>query len=490
MSYKYGLMSRRELIKRFGVVAFLLHPLLRSMAKASTSPFAGAPRFIMFFKGGSYYPSRTNPSGITIDNFASTTAGPSPLAPLQAYSQDLILFRNMNIHGGSPKSNGYQEEHGAGLFGCTTANSYKYTKNDAYYAYTDFQSIDVAIANHYKSRADLAGLPFASLNIGGGAHSDADNVGLGQRYISFRARQTGDTTYGNAIEPIQDAGQVYDQLMTRINLICSSSSNQPATDTAKMKAALMRKKSILDLKIADVNSAKSKLGLDSEHAHKLDALLDGWQQTENLVLQQLIALDSTPPVTSNGCPTLVKPTGNGVNKKILTGGTAPLNDVHDQMISLIKLAFQWDLTRVVAFTLSGASSGQQLTSSQSAHHSLEHSGNVDGLVQIDTYYSQKFALLLQALKGVDDGLGKTALYNSSIVLGMECWSNSSSNHYLTNVPFVFAGQGGGYFKTGQVIDAKNRNNNDLLISCQKASGIASDTFGLASLCGGPIIPTV
>jgi hypothetical protein len=31
------------------------------------------------------------------------------------------------------------------------------------------------------------------------------------------------------------------------------------------------------------------------------------------------------------------------------------------------------------------------------------------------------------------------------------------------------------------------NNNDLLISVQNACGIASNTFGLASLCKGPIV---
>ena len=70
---------------------------------------------------------------------------------------------------------------------------------------------------------------------------------------------------------------------------------------------------------------------------------------------------------------------------------------------------------------------------------------------------------------------------------MECWSNSSSGHYLTNVPFVFAGQGGGRFKTGRIVDAGGRNNNDLHISCLNAAGIQSTTFGLASLCKGPII---
>ena len=113
----------------------------------------------------------------------------------------------MNIHGGSPKSDGYKEEHAAGVFGCTTGNSYKYFKNDAYFAYTDNELIDVRIADHYKSRADLKDVPLASLHIGAGAHSDADHVGVGNRYISFRNRAAGDTRYGNAIEPIQDAGR-------------------------------------------------------------------------------------------------------------------------------------------------------------------------------------------------------------------------------------------------------------------------------------------
>ena len=115
------------------------------------------------------------------------------------------------------------------VVGCTTGNSYHYSNNDSYYAYTDFESIDITIANHYKATAATANLPFASLHLGAGAHSDADSVGLGQRYISYRARQSGDSQYGNAIEPIQDAGQVYDMLMERVNLLCSGSSNAAAS---------------------------------------------------------------------------------------------------------------------------------------------------------------------------------------------------------------------------------------------------------------------
>jgi hypothetical protein len=166
-----------------------------------------------------------------------------------------------------------------------------------------------------------------------------------------------------------------------------------------------------------------------------------------------------------------------------------LSTVHDQMIDLITLAFQWDLTRVVAFTLSGASSGQRYPSAgvDKAHHSLEHSNDVAGLNIMGRYYASKFARLLAQLGAVDDGDGHTALFNSSLILGMECWSDSSSGHYLTDIPFMLAGQGAGAFQSGRIVDAGGRNNNDLLISVQKAAGIQSDVFGLPSLCKGPIV---
>ncbi len=473
-------LSRRDVIKTFGLSALLIHPVLRSMAYAAETPFDKAPRYLMFFKGGSYYPSRTNPASLT--NLAGT-----PIAPLQAHASDLILFKNMNIHGGSPKSDGYKEEHAAGVYGCTTGHSYKYFKNDAYFAYTDNESIDVRIANHYKARGDLKDVPLASLHVGGGAHSDADQVGVGNRYISFRNRLPGDGRYGNAIEPMQDAGQVYDLLMQTARRSCGQQSNQPRGDADKMNAALARRSSVVDLILADIKDAKQRFDFDPEHSRKLDGLLENWNQSEKSARQQGSAEPAKTASNAKTQPCAVpgRPTANGANKQNLD----LLSPVHDQMINMIKFAFETDLTRVAAFTLSGGSSGQTWPSRglHKAHHTLEHNGDVESLVKLDTYYSEKFAGLLTALKSIDDGGGKSALYNSSVFLGMECWSNSSSGHYLTNVPFIFAGQGGGRFKTGLIVDARGRNNNDLHISCLKAAGIETNTFGLPSLCKGAII---
>lgn len=469
--------TRRDLIKRFGPLAFALLPVARAMGAATTPSFAGAPRFVMFFIGGSLHSPSVRPNALA--DIAGT-----PLAPLQPHAQDLIVFRGMSIHGGSPQSDGYQEEHGAGLLGCVTGHEYRYSKNDSYYAYTDHQSIDVAIADAYRARPELAALPIASLHLGAGAHSDADNVGLGQRYVSFRNRQPGDSQYGNAIEPVQNAGQVYDQLMQRVNLVCQKDSNQPGEDQSALRAALLHKKSLLDFHLEDVAAAKRELGVDSEHSHKLDGLLEGWREVEKANAAELSALDGGG-TSEKACPSSSRPTGNGENQNDLD----KLSPVQDQMIGLIELAFAWDLTRVVAFTLSGASSGQRLPSQgvTRAHHTLEHSNDVEGQNIMGRYYTQKLARLLDALKGIDDGNGQTALHNSAVVLGMECWSDSASGHYLEDIPFVLAGQGGGAFETGRIVDAKGRSNNDMLVSVQNACGVSSDVFGLPSLCQGPLV---
>lgn len=478
MMHRKGL-TRRDLIKRFGTLAFLLTPISRAMGDIAGGSFAGAPRFVVFFKGGSFHPASTNPT--SLDDLAGT-----PIAPLQPHASDIILFRGMRIHGGSPKTDGYKEEHAAGLIGCMTGNSYHYSSNDSYFAYTDHESIDVTIANLYGTVPALAALPFPSLHIGAGAQSDADNVGLGQRYISFRKRQPGDSLYGNAIEPVQDAGQIYDQLMQRVNLICSTDSNRPATDNGELRAALDRKQSVLDFRLQDIADAKRVLGMDSEHARKLDGLVDGWREVERSVQAERDALDTSGPTSGTpACPQATRPSGNGRNQQ----NCDQLSPVHDQMIALIRLAFEWDLTRVVAYTLSGASSGQRWPSQgvNRAHHTLEHSNDVAGLNVMGRFYAEKFAALLGALGSIDDGNGETALYNSSVILGMECWSDSANGHYLDDIPFILAGQAAGRFETGRIVDANGRSNNDLLVSVLQAAGFQTDVYGLESLCRGPIV---
>jgi hypothetical protein len=75
---------------------------------------------------------------------------------------------------------------------------------------------------------------------------------------------------------------------------------------------------------------------------------------------------------------------------------------------------------------------------------------VANLIKIDTYYAQKFASLVKYLDMVPEGDGKTVLDNS-----VAFWLNELSDgnaHNMNNTPLIQAGSGGGYFKTGKIIN--------------------------------------
>jgi len=74
---------------------------------------------------------------------------------------------------------------------------------------------------------------------------------------------------------------------------------------------------------------------------------------------------------------------------------------------------------------------------------------VDNLLKIDGYYAQKFANLVKMLDSIPENSG-TVLDNTVAV-----WMNEMSDgnaHNLNNSPIIQAGSGGGYFKTGRVVN--------------------------------------
>ena len=78
MTLGRGKLTRRALIQRFGVLAFALTPVARAMGYVAGGSFMGAPRFVMFFKGGAFHPKSTQPA--SIDALSGT-----PIAPLQPH---------------------------------------------------------------------------------------------------------------------------------------------------------------------------------------------------------------------------------------------------------------------------------------------------------------------------------------------------------------------------------------------------------------------
>ncbi len=74
---------------------------------------------------------------------------------------------------------------------------------------------------------------------------------------------------------------------------------------------------------------------------------------------------------------------------------------------------------------------------------------VENLLKIDTYYAQKFANLVRMLESINED-GGTLLDNT-----IAFWISDASDgcaHNLNNSPIIQAGSGGGYFKTGKIIN--------------------------------------
>jgi len=105
---------------------------------------------------------------------------------------------------------------------------------------------------------------------------------------------------------------------------------------------------------------------------------------------------------------------------------------------------------------------------------------------IRRWYVAQLAYLLAALDAIPEGNG-TMLDNTVVLRFSEITRGNTHSHM--NDPFVVAGSGGGYFKTGQFIsypDAPEKPHSSLLVSVLNAMGLEDTTFGDPNYATGDI----
>jgi hypothetical protein len=145
----------------------------------------------------------------------------------------------------------------------------------------------------------------------------------------------------------------------------------------------------------------------------------------------------------------------------------------ETMNDLITMAFQTDLTRVIAhmlddarsdyhymflrqrnFTLEGSTEIESnlttaLQGDLLGYHALQHDGDSNnGFATVNHWFVQKFASLIERLASTPeaDGSGQSLLDNTYLQFqsGMQ-----GSQHNPDNLPIIIAGGGGGVYKTNQ-----------------------------------------
>lgn len=159
-------------------------------------------------------------------------------------------------------------------------------------------------------------------------------------------------------------------------------------------------------------------------------------------------------------------------------------------IDLLVAALACDQTRVATLQNSSGANNIRFPHLESYEddHTLSHAGPSDAnarehWIRRQTWYAEQLAYLLDGLRAVPEGDG--TLLDHTVVL----WCSEiavGNTHSHDDMPFLLAGSGGGYFRTGRYLRLPGASHNDLLLTLLHAFGVEAETFGDPRFSRGPL----
>lgn len=163
------------------------------------------------------------------------------------------------------------------------------------------------------------------------------------------------------------------------------------------------------------------------------------------------------------------------------------------------LAFSCDMTRVVLMINRLPNGDFDMPSGKDFHQDIAHAADKDAeakrvMTDFNLAYARHFAELVGHLDGISDGDGKTLLDNTVTTWLTEL---ATGPHELIDVPYVVAGSGAGFLKTGQYVRYARENrmeggwdqysigpsNGNLYVTLMQSMGMTDETFGVTDVQG-------
>jgi hypothetical protein len=458
------LFNRRIFLRGLGgavVAAPFLSSIVERAARAQSVPAPGSPRrlIVMFTHYGcitnKWFPAKSH-GQLTKDDLMATT-----LAPLAPFVDKLLMprgIRTMNewtarmVRG---QGNDSHTQIAGSYFTCqpVTPNS-----NDpfSFDQATKFNAKPVGPSLDHVMAAQLSpnGAPLL-LNTAGQNDS-------AQSAISYSAAET-------AFKGL-NASQAFGGLTGLFK-------TGPATMTPDSYAAV-RGKSITDLVKDDLETLQ-RFDMSQADRTKLEAWKALLNQTGAIMAsaQCTQALGDMLGATQANA---TKAASGGLGADRLTTKITDVLDGADIYSAIAVLAAACNANPVIFMKYPGNYVFKGLGINTEAHslsHRLDNAGMqgnclpnaVKMLLQVDAYYTQKFANLVQMLDSINEGDGKLLDHSAAI------WFNEMSDgnaHNLNNAPIIQAGSCGGYFKTGWAINvdpgapaAANLSMGNSLVAC-------------------------
>jgi hypothetical protein len=413
--------------------ATLALPLLDAMIPAATAwaqtPAKPVPRLgFVFIPMGCDQARWTPPSQGKLEELSPI------LTPLKPVKDQVTVITNLRL------PNAYPGTHDTSNSAFLSAAISKHTESSDYYLGT---TVDQIAANQLGRETQLASLQIAmDLNPLAGVCNNGYSC-VYQNCLSWSSPTT----------PLPSEAHprvVFERLF-------GEGGNADAR-----RAALQNRESLLDAFTKDIAGFKQRVGVPDRV--RLDQYLDSVRQVEREIQR------AEQSVAENKTPDLDRP----------VGVPAAFADHAKLMFDLQILAFQADITRVIAFQLTREQSNRTYPEIgvSDPHHPTSHHGNdpykVAQIAKINTYHVSLFSEFLQRMKATPDGAG--SLLDHSIYLYGSGMGNPSL-HDHENLPILVAGGAATGLKGGRHIRyEKGTNLSNLHLTLLDRVGIHLDSF--------------
>jgi hypothetical protein len=484
-------LSRRLFLRGVGgavVAAPFLSSVAERAAKAQSMPGAGAApkRFIVMFTHygcitNKWFPMKSH-GQLSADDLMSTT-----LAPLAPFAKKLLMprgIRSMNEWTANMVRGQGNDSHTqivGSYFTCqpvtpNSNNPFSFDQATKFNAMPVGPSLDHVMAKQLSPN----GTPLL-LSTGGQNDSAQSAISYSDAETIFRGL---------------NASQAFSGLT---GLFKQGVPMSPDTYAA------VRGKSVIDLVRDDLDTL-ARVDMSKSDKMKLDAWKELLSQTGTIVASGQCSADLATMLGASQA-NVSKASMRGLGSDGLTTKVTDSLDGADIYSAIAALSASCNSNPVIVLKYPGNYVFKGLginTESHSLSHRLDNAGMqgnclpnaITQLLQVDTYYTQKFANLVKMLDSMPEG-GGTVLDNTATV-----WFNEMSDgnaHNLNNAPILQAGSAGGYFKTGWIVNvdtgspgAADLSNGNSMSSCmdgtanQMINGTTQSTGTAAKVANAPI----
>lgn len=456
-------LTRRGLIRTLGGVAAAL-PFLLDPRRARAAD--GRARRAIFF----YFPDGVPGTSAEGDPSEWHCSGGERdfrlgrvLEPLRDLKSECLFFNGLSM---GPTDSG---SHPGGAVKLLTAADHG-----------NGESID-----QYLARTVGAAAPFRHVYLG--AMANVNNA-TGDKHISYVGP-------GQSVSPEDDPVRAFERLFGA-GVVAPPPPPGPGSEPPPARPD--RRKSVLDVALADLNDLRQRVG--PAERTRLDLHAESIRELERRI--DALAPEGQP------APEPGRPAAPSCDMPSLAAGDlnpgllyAPerFPQILDLQTEILVQAMACGLTNVGVIQCSVHTSelimsrfpdtemsdpGFDMRSHQASHYGPRHD---DARREYRDYVSQRrwfvsrFAALLQALRGRPEGDG-SMLDHSLVFCGSEV--SDGNTHLHDDMPFLLAGRAGGAVEPGRLLSYGYRRHADLLIAMARAMGDGLAAFGDTS--GGPL----